>query len=128
MARRSTISSAYSGPLALLLSLLIAFMCFQNLDSHDWPETSGRVLETRVIENKVHDHDTAFHGSFFIVNVKYEYTVKDKVYTGEHSVKTFIDRNLAEEFAQKQYLKNQPIPVLYSPSWPGLSALRRVSI
>ncbi len=128
MARRSTISSSYSGTLALLLSLAIAFFCYQTLDHHDWPETSGRVIETRIIESKVHDHDTAFHGSFFVVNVKYEYTINDKTYTGEHSVKTCIDRKLAEEFAQKQYVKNQPIPVLYSPSWPGLSALRRSSI
>lgn len=128
MTRRSTISSSYSGPLAFVLSLAIAFFCFQSLDNHDWPETNGKILETKVIENNVHDHDTAFHGSFFIVNVKYEYSVKDKTYTGEHSVKTFVDRKLAEEFAQKQYLRNQSIQILYSPSWPGLSALRRSSI
>ena len=98
-----------------------------SIQTQDWLETGGKVLEARLDECPKDEIDPQETGKYYQPVVRYVYTVGgveyhgDTVYPGDCKN---INEEEAREFLEK-YPINSYIPVIFDPNDPNSSALEQ---
>jgi hypothetical protein len=115
--------------IGLLFLVIGAFQLRQGLKTNDWPVTAGRIIESKIVEEKVSGSSgrrrTHSFDRKYTVNVRYSYEVNGQKFEGDrlrYGNESHDSRASAND-EQLLYPPGKEVQVYYDPKTPHQSAL-----
>lgn len=115
-----------NGLILLALVGVILWFVYQRFDNHDWPETTGRIVDTWIDEHLDTDKHNHVYDRHYTVGYEYVYLVDKVSHMGRgNSPFSYNNKRDAEKAQQSEFYKGNHIRVIYNPKNPNESNLYR---
>lgn len=115
-----------NGLLLLALLGIGVWFIYQRFDNHNWPETTGRIVENWIDEHEERDEHNHVYNTYYTVGYDYVYLVEKVSYQGTgNSIMSYYRKHDAEKAQKSDFYKGNHIRVIYNPKHPNESNLYR---